>query len=364
MLHIRKKLIFITIITSVLLSGCSMTEFTAAVDSDLGTNTQQYGEKFDDYASNGVEDIDYAEKADKIIEGAKDLYDAYRASEKKKDPHSLGIMQPDEPWIPEDTDKKTDIQGEMEPLEVYFIDVGQGDCTIIKCGDDCMIIDAGDNSKGTATQNWVARTKVDELKYVIGTHPDADHIGGLDVILTKFDCKNVFMPDVEKDTATYRDVIEAAKYKGYSINAPIIGSSYPLGDAEFTFLAPVGTGYEDINDYSIALRLRHGNDSFLFCGDASTLSEVEMMDNDYTLKSTVYKVSHHGSKTASCGPFLDAVSPEYAVISCGKDNDYGHPHAEVLERLAERGVKVFRTDEQGTIVAVSSGNGITWSTER
>ncbi|MBP3477505.1 MAG: MBL fold metallo-hydrolase [Lachnospiraceae bacterium] len=250
--------------------------------------------------------------------------------------------------------------GETSELMVHFMDIGQGDAALIACDGEYMLIDAGDNDKGTAVQNYLTKQGVSKLKYVIGTHPDADHIGGLDVILYKFDCETIMMPDITNDTATYRDVIDTMDAKGYRNTLPRVGDTYTLGGAEFTILGPRKT-YGDTNNSSIVLRLVHGENSFLFAGDAEEEAETDILNGDIMVDADVLKVGHHGSRTASSKAFLQAVSPTYAVISCAEDNSYGHPHAETLNNLRAMGVQVFRTDEQGTIVATSDGQQLEWN---
>lgn len=253
--------------------------------------------------------------------------------------------------------------GRMErssELTVHFMDVGQGDAVLIACGGEYMLIDAGDNSKGTAVQNYLTKQGVKTLKYVVGTHPDADHIGGMDVVLYKFDCNTVIMPDVTSDTATYRDVLDAMKAKGYRNTVSKPGNSYTLGDARFVIAGP-GKAYEDTNNNSIVIRMTHGDNSFLFTGDMEEQAEADILQGKVSLQADVLKVGHHGSSSSSSEAFLEAVSPSYAVISCGEDNSYGHPHSQTLNVLRKMGVQVFRTDEQGTITASSDGSKITWN---
>lgn len=253
--------------------------------------------------------------------------------------------------------------GRMErssELTVHFMDVGQGDAVLIACGGEYMLIDAGDNSKGTAVQNYLTKQGVKTLKYVVGTHPDADHIGGMDVVLYKFDCNTVIMPDVTSDTVTYRDVLDAMKAKGYRNTVSKPGNSYTLGDARFVIAGP-GKAYEDTNNNSIVIRMTHGDNSFLFTGDMEEQAEADILQGKVSLQADVLKVGHHGSSSSSSEAFLEAVSPSYAVISCGEDNSYGHPHSQTLNVLRKMGVQVFRTDEQGTITASSDGSKITWN---
>lgn len=250
----------------------------------------------------------------------------------------------------------------LAPMEVHFIDVGQGDATLIKCGDSAMLIDAGENDKGTLVQNYIKKQGVTSLDYLIVTHPDSDHSGGADVIITKYDIDTIIYPNYSKDTATWRDVIKAMDYKNYKVTEPVVGDTYKLGDAEFTIIAPNKKDYGDnTNDYSVGILLRHGNKKFVFTGDAEEAAEADIVANRLDVTADVLQVGHHGSKTASTTEFLKAVSPEYAVISCGEDNSYGHPHAATLNSLRSMGVKVFRTDEQGSLVATSDGKKITWN---
>ena len=153
-------------------------------------------------------------------------------------------------------------------MEVHFLDVGQGDATLILSDGHAMLIDAGNNNKGTAVQNYLQKQGVKKLDYVIGTHPDADHIGGLDVVIYKFDCGKVLLPDFGKDTKTYYEVTDTLKAKNYKAVHPKVGERYQLGDASFTITAPNSSKYDSANDYSIAVRLEHGRNHFLFVGDA------------------------------------------------------------------------------------------------
>ncbi len=249
-----------------------------------------------------------------------------------------------------------------DSLEVHFIDVGQGDAALVKCGDAAMLIDAGENDKGTLVQNYIRKQGVKSLDYLIVTHPHSDHCGGADVIVTKYDIDTIIMPNYAADTASYRDVIQALDGKNYRVTEPVAGDVYKLGDAEFTIVAPNSGDYGDnVNNYSVGILLEHGGNKFLFTGDAEEEAEEDIAANGIDISADVLKIGHHGSRTSSSKEFMDAVSPEYAVISCGEDNEYGHPHAATLNTLRSMGVKVFRTDEQGSLIAVSDGKKITWN---
>lgn len=247
-----------------------------------------------------------------------------------------------------------------DEMKVHFIDVGQGDSTLITCGDHSMLIDTGDDSKGTTIQNYLKKQNVETLDYLILTHPDADHIGGAPVIITKFNINKVFMSNYEKDNKTYQKLIQALDNKQLKYSTPKVGSQYFLGTAKITILAP-NAEYDNPNDSSIALSIQNGNNKFLFTGDASESAEEDIVKNNDDISADVYKAGHHGSKYSTSKDFFKAVNPKYAVISCGENNSYGHPHAETLNTFRTNSVSVYRTDEDGTIIATSDGNKITFN---
>ena len=245
-------------------------------------------------------------------------------------------------------------------MEVHYIDVGQGDATLVTCDGHAMLIDAGDYSKGTAIQNYLQKQKIKKLDYLILTHPDSDHIGGAPVIITKFEIGRVFVSNYEKDNKTYQKLIQALDNKRLKYTTPETGTQYALGTAKITILAPNNV-YDNPNDASVALMLQNGKNKFLFTGDAGEDAEQDILETDIDLSADVYKAGHHGSSTSTSQDFFEAVSPSCAVISCGEDNSYGHPHAETLNTFRMNGVKVYRTDEDGTIIATSDGKEITFN---
>lgn len=248
----------------------------------------------------------------------------------------------------------------QEPLEVHYIDVGQGNATLLKSGRHAMLIDTGDSDQGTKIQLYLTKQGVENLDYLVLTHPDADHIGGAPVIITKFGIGQLFLSNYEKDNKATQKVRDAMQYKGLTASDCQVGDTYTLGNASFTILAPVKE-YADSNNASIALMVQNGNNRFLFTGDCEAEAEADLIASGADLSADVYLAGHHGSDTASSQAFMDAVSPSYAVISCGEGNSYGHPHAEVLNRFRSMGIQVFRTDEQGSVIAESDGTGITWN---
>lgn len=260
--------------------------------------------------------------------------------------------------------QKEAVQAEVKKkdseLVVHFIDIGQGDATLIICGESAMLIDSGDSGKGTFLQNYLQKQGITKLDYLILTHPDADHIGAAPVIITKFEIDTVFMSNYTKDNMTYRKLIQALDDKRLNYSVPVPGEEYSLGNAVFRIAAPNGN-YSNPNDASVALVLTHGENSFLFTGDAEETAENDILASGIDVRADVYQAGHHGSRTSSGQEFLDAVSPEYAVISCASDNEYGHPHAQTLNRFRAMGIQLFRTDEQGSLVATSDGKTIVWN---
>ena len=256
--------------------------------------------------------------------------------------------------------EQTSISSIIEDMEIHFIDVGQGDSTLIKCGNQSMLIDAADDSKGTAIQNYLKKQGIEKLDYLILTHPDADHIGGAPVIITKLDIDTVFMSDFEKDNETYRKLIQSLDDKRLKWSTPEVGSTYPLGTGTITIIGPNQT-YDDPNNASVSLLVQNGNQSVIFTGDAEETAEEDILNNGINIDVDIYHVGHHGSKTSSLEAFLDAITPTYAMVSCLEGNSYGHPHAQTLNNLRARGVQVFRTDEQGSIIATLSEDNINWN---
>lgn len=255
-----------------------------------------------------------------------------------------------------------DVEGEMS---VTFLDVGQGDCTVISESGHNMVIDAGDNGEGKHVASYLEENGIDKLDYLILTHPDADHIGGADDVLENVEVERVIMPDVSNDTKTYEDVEEDIKDMNIKVINPEVKETYKLGEASFEILCPKETKENDLNVSSVGIKLVHGKKAFVMCGDAEESSEETMTETfGNSLECDVLKCGHHGSNTATSEKFLENTDPTWAVISCGKGNRYGHPHAEVISRLEDADVQIYRTDKLGTITAVSDGENISWKSEK
>ncbi len=244
-------------------------------------------------------------------------------------------------------------------LQFHFVDVGQGDSIIITSNDGNVLIDAGTSSSAQTLMAYIDTLGIDTFEYAVFTHPHEDHIGGADDVVNKYDIENVIMPDVDYDTANYRRLLDALENSPETnVIEAQSGKSYKVGDLELNVLAPNSSKYSSTNDYSVVIRAVYFNTSVMLTGDAEELSENEILGkySPAMLDSDILKVGHHGSSSSSSPAFLDAVSPEIAVISCGKGNDYGHPHKETVAALEERNIIINRTDLLGTIVYVTDGN--------
>lgn len=244
-------------------------------------------------------------------------------------------------------------------LEVCFIDCGQGDAILIKTpAGEYMLVDGGKSEEGENIGDFLRSRGVKQLAVVVGTHPHSDHIGGLAEIIDSFPVEKVFLPRVTHNTNTFEALLKSIKGKNLKINTARQGVKIPLEGVEASFVAPVGEGYDDLNNYSAVIRIEYGDSSFVLTGDAEELAEKEMLLSSENLKADVLKIGHHGSSGSTCPAFLKAVAPQYAVIMSGVDNDYGHPHRETLAVLNAAGVKVYRTDLNGTINITSDGHSI------
>ncbi|MDO4182306.1 MAG: ComEC/Rec2 family competence protein [Coriobacteriia bacterium] len=249
-----------------------------------------------------------------------------------------------------------------EGLAVRFVDVGQGDCALISCGGQNMLIDGGPaDASGTVCQ-LLQSEGIDTLDYVVVTHPDADHSGGVAAEIGVVQVGAFFSSTTEGGRYTFDNLKRRLADRGLGINVPQVGDTLTLGQATVTFVGPVGA-FEEENNNSLVLRIDYGATSFLFMADAEYAAEMALIDAGANVRATVLKVSHHGSAGATTRAFLQEVLPDYAVISVGQ-NDFGHPKPSVLERLDWIGARVLRTDESGTIRAQSDGTTVTFTTEK
>lgn len=254
------------------------------------------------------------------------------------------------------------VQADAPKLEVHFLDIGQGDSALLFCGDETLLIDGG---KVKNNQKLIARLKeleVDHLDAIICSHPDEDHCGGLSAVLASTQTGAFYCSVDSWHTKAFFDVTKYVAEQGISVTIPQAGDSFAFGEASVEFLGPVEDYGDDPNEGSLVARVRYGETSFLFTGDMGFEAEDDMLAAGVDVSATVLKVAHHGSAGSSSTEFLQAVHPQYAVISVGADNDYGHPTEAALNRLAGCGIPVYRTDLLGEIIAVSDGKTVTMTT--
>ena len=262
--------------------------------------------------------------------------------------------------LPQEQTAQTYPDGE---LQVWFLDVGQADASLLLCDGEAMLIDGGNVDDASYVVASLAQYGVTSLDYVINTHCDEDHVGGLAGVLARFPAEHVWSSTTEYGTRAFSNFLKYAGEQGKQVELPSAGDTFQLGGAEVTVLGPL-RDYENNNENSIVLRVDYGDTSFLFTGDMGITAEDELVESGAKLDATVLKVGHHGSAGSTGYVFLREVMPEYGVISVGADNSYGHPTEAALSRLRDADVKLFRTDLQGVVHAVSDGKSVTFETER
>lgn len=256
-----------------------------------------------------------------------------------------------------------------ELFKVYFMDVGQAHCVIAKYNDIEFLIDGGNYDDGEYITNYMKSLNVDNIEYIIATHPHEDHIGGLPKIMSYFSVDNIYTPYIEDKykptTKIYNSlnvIIDTKDINEYNPkNGDVLFSDENL-KVEILFDGRIESN--DLNDYSLVTKLTYKDKSFLITGDSTTPSEkllINNLKNENDLKSDVLLVGHHGSSTSTSDAFLNLVSPEYCVISCGINNEYGHPHKEILKKISN--IKTYRTDLNGNIIAETNGTTIKFITQ-
>jgi len=248
-------------------------------------------------------------------------------------------------------------------LTVYFIDVGQADSALVLCDDKAMLIDGGNSADSDLIYSFLKNHEVEYLDYIVATHAHEDHVGGLAGALNYAKVGIALCPVTEHESKAFNNFIKYLDKQNVSITVPNHGDTFLLGGADVKIVGPIKPSNET-NNTSIVLKITYGETSFLFTGDAERNEEQDILEEGYDLSSTVLKVGHHGSNTATSYPFLREILPKYSVISCGTGNSYGHPHENTLSRLRDADTIVYRTDIQGTIICTSDGKTISFVTER
>ncbi|WP_274292629.1 ComEC/Rec2 family competence protein [Clostridium perfringens] len=248
-------------------------------------------------------------------------------------------------------------------LMISYMDVGQGDAAYIKVNGNDILIDAGPRSNSKELLEQLKAKNIDDFELVIATHPHEDHIGGMVDVFKEYEVKAFYSPKITHTTKTYENLVKAVKDEGLKTKELKGGMVIDLGEgAKFEVFTPQKSEYEELNDYSPIMKLSFGDTSYLFTGDAEKLAEEEALAKyKNSLDSDVIKFGHHGSSSSSSNAFIEAVSPKYGIISCAKDNKYGHPHRETLGIIKKYNIKTFRTDTDGEIILTSDGKSINFN---
>lgn len=251
--------------------------------------------------------------------------------------------------------QRGDSQGE---LSVTYLDVGQGNAVVIRQGNQTMLIDGGPRESSSFVVSYLKQQGIQKLDYVLISHFDEDHLAGAIGALYNFPVGTLITADYETDSSIYDSYKEAVEEKGYEPVHPSLGDTFSLGDGSFQIISPVSYGHEDENQDSVGIILEMGSDRFFIGGDIGLEGEKEILEAGVDIQADVMLMNHHGSYVSR--EFFQAVNPSWAVISCGEGNSYGHPRQDTVELIQESQVPLFRTDRQGTITAVSQGQGITF----
>lgn len=243
-----------------------------------------------------------------------------------------------------------------ESLHVMVIDVGQGDSILLSFeSGETMLIDAGTKQAAGAVLAALESSGIEQIDILIATHPHADHIGGLSDVIARYDIDLIYMPDMQGTSKTYQNLVSIIDEKGIEVTEAYAGLEFEFGAAVCTIVSPQKDADKDANNESVVVFLDYGDTDFLFTGDMETFAEDAVLEAGFDIDAHVLKVAHHGSRSSTSEAFLRAVSPEFAVISCGEGNKYGHPHSETLSILEYFGITTFRTDISGDILFIADG---------
>lgn len=236
-----------------------------------------------------------------------------------------------------------------EGLNIHTIDVGQGDSTLLECNGNYMLIDAGETDHGKAVVDYLKQYNVEKLSYMVITHPHSDHYGGAEAVLENIETENIILTEAYNTTSSWEGLVDYIDSNNYNVIMPESNQVFNLGECNITTYVPE-IDNDDLNNCSVVLKAEYDGMSALFTGDAEKSEERAILESGFNVKADVLNVGHHGSSTSTSKEFFENVNPQLALISCGKNNDYGHPHKETTALLKKQNVKSLRTDEQGSII--------------
>lgn len=254
-----------------------------------------------------------------------------------------------------------EVQALAGEMTVHFIDVGQGLAILAQSEGENLLYDGGDRAHADELADYLLEQQVETIDYMISSHYDEDHLGGLVKCLNEFPVKEILGSDYVHTSDLFNTFMNTATANALIVQYPKVGDTFSFGSGNFTIFAPAGIKENDSNSNSLVIKLENGENSFLFTGDAEETSEQDMITARLNLDCDVLSLGHHGSATSTTWDLLESATPSYAVVSCGNGNKYQHPSGETMGRLKDMNIPVFRTDKQGTLVVTSDGTTLSWN---
>lgn len=254
---------------------------------------------------------------------------------------------------------------DLGELVIHFIDVGQADCILLIAGETTVLIDGGNIPTDRDVLEYLRRFGVDQIDLMVNTHPHGDHLGGLPTVLNNIPTDAIWCADSTYDTYLYQSFTQLVAQKNFNVSHPEPGTRFEENNLSISVLGPLQSAdkYTDLNDTSLVLMVQFGQRKFLFTGDMESYAEQQLVSSGISLKADLLKVGHHGSYSSTSQVFLDKVDPDYGVIQCGRNNEYGHPHDAPIGRLNRADVELYRNDLMGTIVLVTNGQDMAFFLE-
>jgi len=280
-------------------------------------------------------------------------------SKKVPERHTNSVENINDLKMNSDANSEMSLKTDLE-MTLHFLDVGQGLSILVQSNGENLLYDGGDKHTSSFLVAYLKEQGVTTIDYLISSHYDADHLAGLIGCLHAFDVKNVIGSDYTHNSNLYRSFLSAVEDNGLEVQYPTVGSEFLFGAGKFTILS-AATDKGSSNENSVAIMIENGENRFLFTGDADHKTEQAMLNTGIDLNADVLSLGHHGSATSTSYDFLQAVVPAYAVISCGANNQYGHPDKDIMEKLEVMEIDVFRSDMQGTVVVTSNGIDLQWN---